>query len=526
MKARSLSRLMYVVIACVTCASRLALADDSLEQKKRVDAHLDGLDLVAARQALDPLMRSAPSDVDVLWLQARLAHLGGRYAAAVELLERAVSQVPDDARLNETLGRYRRTRDLLSGFKQRKSPSGHFIIAFQPGPDEVLVPYAGAALDRAYRAYAELFGFYPKEPIRVEIYPRVQHLAEVSPLKASEIRNSGTIALCKYNRLMVVSPRALVYGYAWLDTLAHEYIHLAISKRSRDKVPIWLQEGLAKFFENRWREDKNSTLTPTSEGLLAEALRKKTLIRFEAMSPSMAKLPTQDDTALAFAEVFMVIEMLFEKTGKDGLNQLLDDMRAGLTDREAVERLAKKSFRRFQREWKNFLYRKNLSIPPVHSDSRLLFRDTNKMRKELEEIPHERARRFTYIGDRLLVRDRFLAAEKEYRKALMAIGGANPSISAKLAGALLRQGKHGPVETVVTPALELNPGHVLLYLYRGKARMAREEYNLAVDDLQAVIRLNPFDPEVHSLLAQGYKRLGRDADAEFERTQHRLLADR
>ena len=88
---------------------------------------------------------------------------------------------------------------------------------------------------------------------------------------------------------------------------------------------------------------------------------------------------------------------------------------------------------------------------------------------------------------------------------------------------MLQQGKYKPVERLVTPALELNPSHVLLYLYRGKARMALEDFAGAVEDLQAVIRLNPFDPEVHALLARGLTQLGRDSDAEFERKQHRIL---
>jgi len=448
----------------------------------------------------------------------------GQYEDAVDYLTRTVAIMPDDKGLNAMLGRYRRTRDLVGTFKRVTSSKGHFEIAFQPGVDEVLVSYAGDALERAFEAYSTLFLFRPAEPVRVEIYPRVEHLADVSPLKASEIRNSGTIALCKYNRLMIVSPRALIYGYSWLDTLAHEYIHLVVSKRSRNTVPIWLQEGLAKFFENRWREKRNARLAPKSEDLLATALRKKSLIRFEAMSPSMAKLPTQSDTALAFAEVFMVIEMLFTKTGAEGINQLIDAMRDGRSDRQAVEGLAKKSFRRFQREWKNYLYNRNLRMLPVHGDQRLLFRDTSQATDELEDIPEERARQFTYLGDRLVVRKRYLAAQKEYEKALSAAGGPNPVISAKLAGALLKQGKHKPVAPLVTPALELNPSHVLLYLYRGKARMALADYEGAVEDFRSVIRINPFDPEIHALLARGLAQLGRGVEAEFERKQHRLLS--
>ncbi len=411
------------------------------------------------------------------------------------------------------LGLYKSTARVVKDFKEVKSRHGHFVIAYQPGVDEVLVPYADEALEKAYKRLGDIFRMHPSEPVRVE------------PLRASELENRGPIALCKYNRLMIVSPRALVYGYSWLDTLAHEYIHLLINKRSNGKVPIWLHEGMARFFQNRWRETSNSTLEPHSEDLLARALRKRKLIRFEAMSPSMAKLPTQEDTALAYAEVFMVMELLYEKDGVDGVNQLLDLMRDGKTDREAVERVVQKSFKRFQREWRNYLYQRNLKTMPTYASNKLLFRDGAKPTDELEGIA-EKARDFTYLGDRLAVKRRYAAAAKEYGKALEVLEGPQPLISAKLAGALLKQGRNRKVPSIVTPALELNPGQVLLYLYRGKARLALGRYDLAYRDLVNAVRINPFDPEVHGLLAQVLDKQGRAAEAEEERRLHRLVTTR
>ena len=71
-----------------------------------------------------------------------------------------------------------------------------------------------------------------------------------------------------------------------------------------------------------------------SESLLATAVQQRTLISFDAMSPSMAKLPSQEATATAFAEVFTVIEFLYERDGPGMVQRLLDAMlQAGLTAR-------------------------------------------------------------------------------------------------------------------------------------------------------------------------------------------------
>jgi hypothetical protein len=51
----------------------------------------------------------------------------------------------------------------------------------------------------------------------------------------------------------MISPRVLLYGYGWLDTAVHEYVHYLVTIRTRNKAPVWLQEGLAKLLETRWR---------------------------------------------------------------------------------------------------------------------------------------------------------------------------------------------------------------------------------------------------------------------------------
>src|SRR5262249_19253443 len=146
----------------------------------------------------------------------------------------------------------------------KPTPGAHFVVWATAG-DQVIVPYALDALEKAYSALADDFGDSSVEPVRVEIYPEVADLARVSTLTLKEIETSGTIGLCKYNRLMIVSPRALLAGYPWLDTLNHEYTHFVVSRVSHNSVPIWLHEGLAKYEERRWRKPGGSGLSPTAE---------------------------------------------------------------------------------------------------------------------------------------------------------------------------------------------------------------------------------------------------------------------
>src|SRR5262249_26580180 len=135
------------------------------------------------------------------------------------------------------------TAEATHGFVEQRSPEGHFIVRHAPGKDELLLPYAFEALESAYREVGQHdFGMGENDRIRVEIFGEVKDLAKVSTLTLKEIETSGTIALCKFNRLMIVSPRALGRGYPWQDTLTHEYTHFVVSRVSRNTVPIWFHE--------------------------------------------------------------------------------------------------------------------------------------------------------------------------------------------------------------------------------------------------------------------------------------------
>src|SRR4029078_8813791 len=124
-------------------------------------------------------------------------------------------------------------------------------------------------------------------------------------------------------KLMVTSPKGVVRGYDWLDTLAHEYVHFVVGHASQNTVPIWMHEGLAKYLESRWRGPAGGAMTPSTLALLGSRVRKNQLVPFEKMHPSMALLPTAEDAATAFAEVVFAIDYLHRTLGLEGLRTLL-----------------------------------------------------------------------------------------------------------------------------------------------------------------------------------------------------------
>ena len=107
----------------------------------------------------------------------------------------------------------------------------------------------------------------------------------MTTLSEQEIERTGTVAVSKWSRIMLTSPRAMRLGYEWQDSLAHELVHYAVAALTHDRAPVWLQEGLGKFLEHRWRAPAGLDLGPSLQHLLAKALQSGKLIGFEAMHP-------------------------------------------------------------------------------------------------------------------------------------------------------------------------------------------------------------------------------------------------
>ncbi|MBI3070882.1 MAG: hypothetical protein HYY84_02015 [Deltaproteobacteria bacterium] len=475
-----------------------------------------------ARELGESLVAQNPKDASVLALAGEARFYAGDYAGALELLGR-ISEGDVDREVRELKALARSTADVVKGFKEVSNPGGHFTIRVQAGKDEALLPYAFEALEMTYREVTADLGHTPRGRILVEVYDAPAKLARVSALTVRDIETSGTIALCKWNRLMITSPRALLRGYAWLDTLAHEFVHLVVTQASGNTVPIWLHEGIAKFEENRWREPRaprgSIALGAASRHLLANALKKKSLITFEQMHPSMAKLPSQEAAALAFAEVHAAVAYIVERAGQTGLSKLLAELKGGKPVERAVGDALQSSFARFKSDWVAWLGKLGLKPDPALAHGRgferLRFKrgrsgaDDAKDSLDLETIPRSQkeARRFARLANILHARGRTKPAIVEYEKALERAKAPLTAIAAPLAQAYLEVGNCVGALRVLRPVATrlTNPNHLARF---GDALGCQGNASRAIAAYVGSIRINPFAPDVHKKLRKLYIQTG------------------
>lgn len=506
-----------------------AAAEESLKAGLRTGwAALEAWDAAGARQAAEALAERSPEDPAVLDLLARVHYEEGNYAAAVALVDRLGPSAD-----REFAALARSTLKETQGYVTRESEN--FVFAYREGNDAVLAPYALDALEKQRAALSQQLGWVPAGKVRVEALESVRGLSRVSPLSLEAIRTSGTIALCKYDKVMITSPKALVRGYGWLDTLAHEYTHLVISKMSRNTVPIWIHEGLAKFFESSWRGAPGLGLSPASAGLLAEALKKNKLIPFERMHPSMALLPSQEDAALAYAEVFTAVEFLYGRGGSALLVKLVEHLKAGDRYDVAVAKVSGGSFSRFQSDWMAYLARREFPRETLPlSAEKIKFKDGDapeqekKDEKEKEEelrfgdfleIADVEARKLAHLGELLRQRDRHQAAIEEFAKAHARVGNRSPALSNRYAQALIKVGELSRAEQLLIASLKPFPDVARTYQNLAQIYMSNQRWNDAERAFLEVVGIDPFDPLPHAGLLRIY-----EARKDRERVQREGMA--
>ncbi len=507
-----------LALLLATGLSGPAAAGSSAEARARLRA-LEGLldeeDYAAAHAAWEELRGQHPDAAESLdFFGGRVAFGEGRYAEAVELLEAAGG----DDRPGSYLRLARETQALMKD--HLRAESAHFVFLYPPGKDAVLAPWALETLEAQRSALLEDLGYAPPGKVRVELVNDAAELARASTLSKKEIDATGTIAICKFNKLIVTSPKAVLRGYDWLDTLAHEYTHLVVTQKGHNSVPIWLQEALAKYLESRWRGAAGKSLPPSTRALLAERVKRNTLIPFAKMHPSMAKLPSWQDAATAFAEVFFAAEYLDHEHGRKSLRGIVEAMGTGNSDQQAVEAVTGRSFSAFERNWTAYLKAQPVPRAPPAGAEKLVLRDPKapanapeaKGREisfhDFEEIQEPAARRYAHLGELFRERGRYPAAVEEFGHAHGLVGSKYELLANKYALALFAIRRVDDAEKVLLATLEEHPGSASTQVHLGRIYLARGDWGRARDAYRAAIAQDPFDPEIHLALiraAEGLK---------------------
>jgi len=368
MRTSAMAKRILAAMAIASSLSGAAKSDayvpllGDLDRARRAREATIELDVKAAREILKD---ADPSDTSLALEQSRLLVYEGECDAAVSLLSRPdLANRPEAMELGDVA---RGCARATAGTVTVRDEERGVIVRLQDDEDRALVPIIMDVALRARAMLAKELGVELPLPMRIELVRDQFTLAAMTGLPEKAAQTTGTVAVAKWGRVTMISPRATVNGYAWLDTLAHELTHLALTRGTRDKAPLWLQEGVAKRQETRWRESEPLDEVPPADVVARVGLDKGLGVELDHIGPSIAMLPSAEQAQVAFAEVASFVRYWALEAGDEALPQLV--VRLKSIDKpedvgQAIADVSAADFATWIKRWRTHIESLPKDLPP------------------------------------------------------------------------------------------------------------------------------------------------------------------
>lgn len=370
------------------------------------------------------------------------------------------------------------------------------VMRFQDDEDRALAPLLADVAARARDVLVKDLGVTLPRPLYVEIVRDQHSLAALTGLPLEAAATTGTVAVAKWGRVTMLSPRAMTGGYPWLDTAAHELTHMALTRGSRDKAPLWLQEGVAKREETKWRLPEPFDDRPPAHDLAAFGLAQNIGPSIDQIGPSIALLPSAEESMVTYAKVQSFIDYFATEAGSDALPKLVTAMKDA-TDPDdlgpAVEKASGASFTSWKDRWEAWAKSQSNELPADQKPG-------------APPPPHwADVRKHVRLGDLLEGRGHHDAARIEREEAL-ALAPSDGRVRASLAASLVTLDRYDEARHLVREPSEVRSGTGRWWSLRGllieedaprsrDAALAHDPFSVAVACEESADELPPSDPD-------------------------------
>jgi hypothetical protein len=483
--------LIAILVAVVLAPAAPSRADASTA--RRAQALIAGLDYDQARAELSA---ADPQDPDVAVERARLAVYELDCDGAVVILGRAdVQKTEGGAQLADIA---RGCQRVTAAIATDEDPRG-IEVRWQDEHDRALAPLLFETVAQARVALTRDLGVDWPSPTRIVVVRDLLSLSAMTGLPYTSAQTTGTLAVAKWGRVTLLSPRATRHGYAWRDTVAHELTHLAVTRGSRDRAPLWLQEGIAKREEVRWRLPGPFDDRPPPDAVVQRGEELKLDLALDKLGPSIAMLPSADAATVAYAEVTSFVRFYADTEGDRALPRLLAELKAGNEPDQALLAASGSDLKGWDTRW-----RAHVASRPHESVSALFGLGADPGTASLWSEVRDRSR----LAELLMARDHGTEALDELDQLAPAASliAGDPSLRWLRARAIERaselrgddpgkRGKRDEDEGLVSNPTQVVSSFAPWWAVRGRWARLRGDEKAAAASFDEALAADPFEPE-------------------------------
>jgi tetratricopeptide (TPR) repeat protein len=307
-------------------ASAASIFREALTRHPRDPQLLFGAGVAAAIQGQDQdaiaflkqALQLEPQLVQAAVFLGELLYRQGDLELAIKTYERALPGAPPSVAVGMR-GRLTAWREEVALPQNRDAiKDDRFTISFDGPVQQKLAARATSVLSASFWRIGKALGAYPSAPINVILYSERQF---------HDITGAPEWSAGGFDGQIRLPVRGATQNLAEFDrVLTHELTHAMLKSIASRNLPAWLNEGLAMYFEGRD--------TAISERRLAAA---RLFVPLAVLQTSFARLNAAQ-AVLAYEESAFATRALIDRIGPAGVGQLLQDLSAGQTMEQAIER--------------------------------------------------------------------------------------------------------------------------------------------------------------------------------------------
>ena len=281
-----------------------------------------------------------------------------RYPDAAMMAQRAVDADPNSAAANAALGKalLRLGRDNLArryleraydrdafnlfvantlslldeATDFRELTGDHIRLRIHQKEADILGPLMLREAEAAYLAMASRYPYRPRQKILIDAYNNSDDFA----VRISGVPHVGLLGVSFGDILAVNTPEALGdRPYNWARTVWHEVGHTMAIGTSDFRVPRWLTEGLSVYEEQlahpQWAR--------AYELRFLSAYDQKRLHPLVEIDRGFTRPEFPGQVMMSYYHAYKVVSFIVERYGFASVIQILESLRSGMTEEEAVQ---------------------------------------------------------------------------------------------------------------------------------------------------------------------------------------------
>lgn len=284
---------------------------------------------------LEEAIRIKPGDLDAHDLLGQAYYMDNDLASARVQWDYVLEMDPNRQDLRKRYEKAFREESVEYDFNRWKSR--HFSITYPPGVVPAVRSTVSSILDRAYIDIGRtLGGVYPPQPIYVVLYTAEQ-FTEATRLD----EHIGAVYDGK-----IRSPLTDTNG-AWLPQeelrrrLVHEYVHVVARSIAGDKLPWWLNEGLAQALSSTF--DDNDAIR------LRECYTSGAVYSFSQLSGNQVVSKNPEALRIAYLQSHAAVDLLWKRFGRAKMMTFLRALSSGTNVAQAFQSTYRRKLEDF--EW-------------------------------------------------------------------------------------------------------------------------------------------------------------------------------